>query len=126
VSDSGVLMRHSPQDSIQNLIEILTNVFGQEPEDQIAVLLKQSILATIAPVGLRVAQMLAAIQFDGEARGRAKQSTSMRPQPSKGIGRPTFKRNFPAVSVRVSSRRYRNASLALRARGGCRDHARPI
>jgi hypothetical protein len=55
------------------LIEILTDVFGQESEDPIAVLLKQSILATIAPVGVRITQMLAAIQFDGEAWPLAKQ-----------------------------------------------------
>jgi hypothetical protein len=49
------------------LIEILADVFGKEAEDQITVLLKQSIFATITPVGVRVAQMLAAIQFDREA-----------------------------------------------------------
>ena len=57
-------MGYSPQDGIQNLIEILTDVFGQEAEDPVAVLLQQSILATITPVGVGVAQMLPAIQFD--------------------------------------------------------------
>ena len=37
------------------MIEILTDVFGQEAKDPIAVLLKQSILATVAPVGVWVA-----------------------------------------------------------------------
>lgn len=45
-------------------------------------------------------------------------STSIRPEPSKGIGNSTFKRNRPAVSVRESSRRKRNRSLALLARSG--------
>ena len=67
MSDSCVLVRHCPQDGIQNLIEILTNVFGKEAEDQIAVFLQQSILATITPVCIRVAQMLATIQFDRDA-----------------------------------------------------------
>jgi hypothetical protein len=36
-------MRKRPQDCIQNLIEILAHLFGKEAQDQIAVLLKQSI-----------------------------------------------------------------------------------
>src|SRR5208283_6071498 len=36
--------------------------------------------------------------------------------PSNGIGNSAFKRNFPFVAAKVSRRRYRNASLALRAR----------
>jgi len=39
------------------LIKVFGHIFGQEPEDPIAVLLKQSILASIAPVGVRIAQM---------------------------------------------------------------------
>jgi hypothetical protein len=49
------------------LIEFLANVFGKEPENQITVLLKQSILAAVSPVGLRVAKMLADIQLDGNS-----------------------------------------------------------
>src|SRR5438874_1045324 len=50
--------------------------------------------------------------------GSQSRSTSMRPQPSKGIGNSAFKRNLPAVSASVSNRRKRNASVALRARAG--------
>jgi hypothetical protein len=36
------------------LIEILADVLGKEPEDQITVLLKQRILATVSTVGVSV------------------------------------------------------------------------
>jgi hypothetical protein len=36
-------MPQCPQDCIQNLIEILAHLLGKEAQDQIAVLLKQSI-----------------------------------------------------------------------------------
>src|SRR5215472_15547652 len=52
-----------------------------------------------------------AIRDDAQSR-----STCMQPQPSNGIGNSAFKRNFPFVADKVSSRRCRNASLALRAR----------
>ena len=52
---------------------MLADVFGKKPEDQIAVLLKQGIFTTISPVGVRVAQMLATVQFDGDSGRRAKQ-----------------------------------------------------
>ena len=60
-------MGQRSQNGIQNLVEILANVLGEKPEDQIAVLLKQGIFSTISPVGVRVAQMLAAVQFNGES-----------------------------------------------------------
>jgi hypothetical protein len=37
------------------LIEVFADVVGEKPENQVAVLLKQSILATVAPVGVWVA-----------------------------------------------------------------------
>jgi hypothetical protein len=51
------------------LIEILPNVFGQEAEDQIAVFLKQSMLAAISSVGVGVSPAtagLAAVQFNSD------------------------------------------------------------
>jgi len=69
------------------LIEIFAHVFSQEPEDQIAVLLKQSILATIAPVGVRVTEMLAAIQFDRDFQRRAEQVDFHAAPPIEGNGK---------------------------------------
>jgi hypothetical protein len=42
------------------------HILGQKPKNQVAILSKQRILATVAPVSVGLAQMLAAIQFDGE------------------------------------------------------------
>jgi len=52
---------------------MLADIFGKKPEDQIGVLLKQGIFTTIAPVGVRVAQTLATVQFDGDSGWCAKQ-----------------------------------------------------
>jgi hypothetical protein len=46
--------------------EVLPDVLGKEAEHQVAVFLKQNILAAISPVGVDAAQMLAAVQFDGD------------------------------------------------------------
>jgi hypothetical protein len=46
---------------------VLADVFGKKPENQIAVLLKQSIFTAISPVGVRIAEMLATVQFDGDS-----------------------------------------------------------
>jgi hypothetical protein len=72
---------NSIQDGIQNSIEVLADVFSKKSEDQIAVLLKQGIFATISPVGLRVAQMVATVQFDGDSGRRAKQ-INLHPTPA--------------------------------------------
>ena len=58
---------------IKDIIQALAKVFGKEAQHEIPVLLERGILATVAPVGLRVSQMLCAIQFDGQAQFLAKQ-----------------------------------------------------
>jgi hypothetical protein len=52
---------------------VLADVFGKKPKDPIAVLLKQGVFTTISPVGIRVAQVLASVQFDGDSGSRTKQ-----------------------------------------------------
>ena len=49
-------------------------------------------------------------------RDEQRQSTSMLPQPAKGIGSWAFMRNWPCVSGSVSRRCQRSFSAALRAR----------
>lgn len=44
-----------------------TQILGQEPQHEVAVLLKQPVLATIAAIGLRVAEMLRPVQLDYQA-----------------------------------------------------------
>ena len=66
---------------------MLARVIGQEAGDPTAVLLKRSLLATITPVGVRAAQMLAAIQFDWDFRSRADQVHFHAPPAIKENGR---------------------------------------
>jgi hypothetical protein len=47
-------MRQRPDDSIQNLIEALANIFAQKPQHMISVLLEQNILAPITAVSLGI------------------------------------------------------------------------
>ena len=58
---------------IGQTIEVLADVFGEKPENQIAALLKQGVFTTISSIGVRVAQMLATVQFDGDSGRRTKQ-----------------------------------------------------
>ena len=60
----SALMRQRPKNRIQNLIEALANVFAEEPQYIIAVLLEQNVFAPITPVSVRIVEVLAAIQFD--------------------------------------------------------------
>jgi hypothetical protein len=45
----------------------VSDIFGEEAEDQITVLLQQSVLAPVAPVSIRAAQTLDPIHFDGDS-----------------------------------------------------------
>ena len=61
------------QNGVQDDIEMFAHVFRQESQDQISVLLQESILSAIPPVGLGVSQVLGSVQFDGHTGVRAKQ-----------------------------------------------------
>src|SRR5699024_3754585 len=63
-----VAMCHRPQNRVQDDVELLADVLGEEAQHQIAVLLQQLILAQIAPVRDGIAEVLSAIQLDGDAR----------------------------------------------------------
>jgi hypothetical protein len=60
-----------PQNPIEHRVEFLSQVLGEIAQDEIAVLLQQLILASIAAVRDGVREMLTAIDFDDEARIRA-------------------------------------------------------
>ena len=60
-------------DGVQNIIEALAEVFSQETEHEVTVLLECGILATITPVSLGIGQMLPAVQFDNQVQILAKQ-----------------------------------------------------
>ena len=85
-------------------------------EDEVVVLLQELVLASIAAVRHRVRQVLGAVQFDRDARVGAEQIDLQRPAPSNGIGSASVQPKSPLGLGSVSSRRKRNASVALRAR----------
>src|SRR5947208_141302 len=60
-----------PQNPIEHRVEFLSQVLGKIAQDEIAVLLQQLILASIAAVRDGVREMLTAIDFDDDARIRA-------------------------------------------------------
>ena len=77
-------MRQSSQDGVEHRVEMLAHVFGQEPQDEVAVLLQQAVLAAIAAVGLGIGQVLPAVEFDGDARLGAQQIDFHLPPAVKG------------------------------------------
>jgi len=52
------------EDRIQDVIQVFADVLRQKAQDEIVVLLKQSILPPIPPVSLGVRQMLSPVQLD--------------------------------------------------------------
>ena len=66
-------MSERPDDRVENQVEILADVFGEEAEHEVAVLLKELVLPSISTVGGLVAEMLAAVEFHGDVRVRAEQ-----------------------------------------------------
>ena len=71
----------SPQDRIEHSVELLADVLREEPQDEVAVLLKQLVLAAVAPIGDRIRQVLSAIQFHGDARLGAQEVDFQRAKP---------------------------------------------
>jgi hypothetical protein len=60
----------SVQARIQHQIQLLADVFGEEPQDEVAVLLKELILSPVAAVGGRIREVLRAIEFYRDACSR--------------------------------------------------------
>ncbi len=59
--------RQSVQARVQHQIQLLADVFGEEPQDEVAVLLKELILSPVAAVGGRIREVLRAIEFYRDA-----------------------------------------------------------
>ena len=59
----GATLGRQPK-RIQRIIEVFADIFRQETQDEVSVLLQQSILPPVAPVGLGVRQVLGAVQFE--------------------------------------------------------------
>jgi len=62
-----------PLDRIENRIQFPAYVLVKKAQHEVAVLLQQLILPSIAPIRDRIREMLSAIQFDGQTRVGAQQ-----------------------------------------------------
>ena len=66
-------MAQRAENRVQHRVQVPADVLGKKPQHEIAVLLKQLVLASVAPVRDRVGEMLRAIQFHCHARVRTEQ-----------------------------------------------------
>lgn len=63
----SVSQRKHSKDRIQHLVEPFADVVYQEPQNEITTFLKQRILATVAPIGVGICEVLTAIEFDDQS-----------------------------------------------------------
>ena len=54
---------------LQQLLESLDDVVGQDPQDQVAPLLELQVLATVAAIGFGILEMVIAIDLDDHLEG---------------------------------------------------------
>jgi hypothetical protein len=66
-------VNQSALDGVQDIVQVLAEVFGKESEDEITVFLECDVLPTVTPVSFGVGQMLRSVQFDYQAQFFAKQ-----------------------------------------------------
>lgn len=59
-------MRQDPKNRVEDTVQMLANILCEESQNKIAVFLQQSVFPTVAPIGVRIIQMLGTIQFDGQ------------------------------------------------------------
>jgi len=59
-------VRKRAQDCIEYQIQFRTDVFREKSQDKIAMRLQQRVFSAIAPVCIRVGQMLATVQFNDQ------------------------------------------------------------
>jgi hypothetical protein len=62
-----------PQDRIEHGVQFLAHILGKKAQHEIAVLLKQLVLAPIATIRDRIREVLSAIEFDNKPRVGAQQ-----------------------------------------------------
>lgn len=61
-------IRQRAQDRVENRIEVLAHVLGQETQHQVAGLLQQCVLAPIATLGLCVSEVQRAVHLNDQLR----------------------------------------------------------
>ena len=80
--------REGAEDTIQHVAQLLADIFCQKTQHKVAALLKQDILAAITAVGIRIGQVLRAIQFDRQTSFRIQQVNFHLPALAKWDGQP--------------------------------------
>ena len=101
----SVAMVQCPHDGVEHRVQLLAHVLGQKPQNEIAVLLQQLVLASIAPVGDRIGEMLRAIQLHGDTRLSAQEIDFQRPEAIERDRQRGVQLETPFVSGKVSRRR---------------------
>lgn len=65
--------REGTEDAVEDGVELFADVFGEESQDEVAVLLEEVVLAAVTAVGLGAGEMVGTVEFDGEAGGFAEE-----------------------------------------------------
>ena len=60
--------REDRENPVQHMVEMLSDVCGEESQDEIAVLLEEGVFAPVAAVGIYIGQVLVVVQFEDEAQ----------------------------------------------------------
>lgn len=66
-------MRHRGNDRVQHEIKTFADIFSEEAQDKIAMLLKQRIFTAVAPIRFGVRKVLCPVQLDYQVLGGKKQ-----------------------------------------------------
>ena len=98
-------MCQSAENSVEHIVEMFADVLSEESQHDVAIFLKQHVLAPVATIGLGISQMLASVNLNRDARFRIKKIHFHVSHPSKGIGNWTLRWNRPFVWGNVCSRR---------------------
>jgi len=77
------------QHGVEHQVEFLPDVFCQKAKNEVVVLLKELVLASIPAVRHGVREVLGTVQFDRDARGRFVSEILYRPQAERGRRRTT-------------------------------------
>ena len=99
----------------QNIFEAADHIVGQDAYDEETGPLQFQVLSPVATIRLGVAEVVIAVDLDGQAQGIGQQADFHRAVPNRMSTVP-LSRNTPAVSESDSSRSYRNRSAGLRGR----------
>ena len=63
----GTLVCQRTEDCVEDHVELLVDIFDEEPQDEVAVLLEQKIFAAVTAVGVGTVKMLGTVEFDGNS-----------------------------------------------------------